>query len=109
MSDDPNIWTRILSSRSPEAWVAIIAGALYVWRKGEEQPRAARTVECSISALIGYALGPDAAAWSGAPEVISFLLVTTLGYLALDLAVALLRDRELLRSIVARRLGGRDE
>ncbi|MDO5528683.1 MAG: hypothetical protein Q4F71_04690 [Paracoccus sp. (in: a-proteobacteria)] len=65
--------------------------------------------KAGISGLLDYAVGPEAAAWFGAPEVIAFLLVTTLGYLALDFTTALSRDRDLLFSIVARRLGRHDE
>lgn len=108
MSDDPNIWERIASGRTPEVWIAIAAGTLYVYRKSENPSRVTRVIEAGISCMLGYAVGPDAASWAGINPAIAHLLISSLGYLMLDVLTSVVADRAILKSIIVKRLGGKD-
>lgn len=106
MSDDPNIWERIASARTPEVWIAIAAGTLYVYRKSENPKRITSVIEAGISGMLGYAVGPDASKWVGVNDALGVLLVTALGYLALDVITSVVADRAVFKEIIIRRLGG---
>lgn len=106
MADDPNNWRALAGARSPEAWIALIAGVLYVYRKSQHPSRLTRMIEAGISGMIGYSVGPDAAAWAGVNDVIAVLLLSSIGYLGLDVLTSIIADRAVIREILIRRLGG---
>lgn len=107
--DDPNLMERVASARSPEVWIALMAGILYVYRKSPHPSRVSRMIEAGISGMLGYSIGPDAAKWAGIHEAFSVLLVASLGYLALDVLSSIVSDRKVLRDIIIKRLGGGSE
>lgn len=106
MSDDPNIWERIASGRTPEVWIAIIAGTLYVYRKSDNPNRITRVIEAGISGMLGYSVGPDAASWAGVNDAMAVVMISSLGYLLLDVLTSVVADRAVLKEIIVRRLGG---
>lgn len=97
----------MIGSRSPEVWMALLAGAIYVWRKSATKGILMRSSEALISGLLGFSVGPDASIWSGANVAISTLLITTLGYLVLDALTSIVADRAVFREILIRYLGGK--
>ena len=63
-------------------------------------------IEAGISGMIGYSVGPGAAAWAGINDVIAVLLLSSIGYLGLDVLTSIIADRAVIREILIRRLGG---
>lgn len=106
MADDPNFWRTLIAHRPPEVWIALTAGAAYVFQKSAQRTMAGRVIEAGISGGIGYAVGPDAAAWAGINGALAAILVSALGYLALDVLTSLVADRAMVKEIILRRLGG---
>lgn len=106
MSDDPNLWQMIIGARSPEVWIALCAGTLYVYRKSQHPYWLSRVFEAGISGMLGYSFGPDAAAWAGISEALSVILLSSLGYLTLDVLTSIVADRAVIREILIKRLGG---
>lgn len=106
MTDNPQLWETISNARTPEVWVAILVGTLYVYKKSENPSRVARVVEAGISGMIGYSVGPDAAAWAGVNDAFAVLLMSSVGYLLLDVISSVIADRAVLKEIIVRRLGG---
>lgn len=106
MEPDPNLWRLIAGARSPEVWIALMAGALYVYRKSPHPSRTSRVIEAGISGMIGYSIGPDAAVWAGVNDALAVILLSSLGYLGLDVLTSIVADRATLREIIIRRLGG---
>lgn len=106
-NDRGSFISAILAARSPEVWVALFACALYVYRKSENPVRWVRVVEAGISAMLGFSVGPDAAAWAGINDVIAAALVGSLGYLVLDFMTSILRDREALKELLRLWLGAK--
>ncbi len=106
MDDDPNLWRSIAGARSPEVWIALIAGTLYVYRKSQHPSRLSRVIEAGISGMMAYPFGPDAAAWAGISEALAVILLSSCGYLLLDVATSIVADRAVLRDILVKRLGG---
>lgn len=92
--------------RPPEFWVGLVAAALYVFRKSESKSIWMRGIEAGISGGLGFALAPSAAQWAGGSEAIAAVLITSLGYLGLDVLTSLVADRAVIRDIIVRRLGG---
>ena len=92
-----------------EFWVALAAGVLIVIERHKEKSILSRAVIAAISAGIGYALAPDLASISGRSEVLAVMVLTTFGYLAIEIATGLFQDRDLIRDIVKTRLGGKGD
>lgn len=106
MSDNTDLWQTVINARSPEVWIAIGAGILYVYRKSPHPSRASRMIEAGISGMLGYSTGPAAAAWANVNDALAVVLITSLGYLALDVLTSVVADRAVLRDIIIKRLGG---
>lgn len=106
MSDKETIFQALMGGRSPEVWIALFAGTLYVYRKSENPSRMARVIEAGISCMLGYAVAPDAAEWAGANPALAHLAISSLGYLALDFATSIIADREALKQFLLAKLGG---
>lgn len=100
-------FVEVAATRSPEEWMALIAGALYVFRKSQTEGFG-RYIESGISGLLGFAVGPDASLWAGVNPALGTLLITTMGYLTLDATRSLVADRGFFKDIILRFIGGRD-
>lgn len=108
MMADPDTWWRVAyGARSPEVWAGIAAGMLYVFNKSPLPTRASRMLEAVVSGLLAYSAGEWAAAFAGVHEAVAVILLASLGYAALDVARSLVADREILKEIIAKRLGGK--
>lgn len=92
-----------------EFWVALASGMAWVARQSEAKGPIARMLEAGLSGGIGYALAPDLAQWAGRSETLTVFVVSAFAYLALDVFTSLFSDREALRAILIRRLGGRGD
>jgi len=92
-----------------EYWVALGVVLLIVIERGMKARtgRVQQALMASISAGMGVALSPSLAAWSGRSETLVVMAVTAFGYPAIDTLAALVADREAMREIIVRRLGGR--
>lgn len=106
MSDNPDLWQTIANARSPEVWIALIAGTVYVYQKSPRPSRVARMVEAGISGMLGYSVGPEAAQWAGVNDALAVVLISSLGYLFLDVLTSVVADRAFLRDFIIKRLGG---
>lgn len=106
MADDPSLWRTLLAHRPADIWVALAVGAAYVFQKSAQQTRTGRVIEAGISGGLGYAVGPDAAAWAGINGALAAVLVTALGYLTLDVLTSLVSERAMVKEIILRLLGG---
>lgn len=106
MSDKETVWGLISNGRSPEVWIAIAAGMLYVYQKSDNNSKMARAIDAGISGMIGYSVGADAAEWAGIQPALGVLLVSALGYLTLDAMRSIVADRKALKAIIVNRLGG---
>lgn len=91
--------------RPIEFWVALIAGMLIVIERHKEKPMVARALIAAISGGIGYSMAPEVAAYTGRSEVLAVMVLTTFGYLVIDLTTSLIQDRDFVKDIVKSRLG----
>lgn len=104
---EPEIWWHVAArARSPEVWAGIAGGMIYIWMKSPLTNTSARIAESSVGGLLAYATGKWAAEWAGIAEPLAVILITAVGYPALDVARSLVADREILKDIIIRRLGG---
>ena len=95
-------------SKPVEFYVAIVAAAIYVYDSNSERPLKSRFLITISSAMFGFSLGPTLADYVGFPEIIAAFLVTAIGFLILEIGTALIKDREYVKEIIKRRLGGPD-
>lgn len=107
MPIEPEFWWQTANgARSPEVWAGIAAGCIYVYSKSPLAHVSSRLAEASVSALLAYSAGPWCAAWAGVSEPVAVILLSSVGYLALDVARSIVADRKILAEIITRRLGG---
>lgn len=92
-----------------EYWFALAAGVGFVFMKNRTPSGIYGAAIAGISGLLSFSLAGDVSAWVGWPETIVLVLITAFGYLVLDTAVAVFEDRELVKSIIRKRLGDNDE
>ena len=95
-----------LITKPVEFYLSIVAAAIYVWESNTERPVVSRFLITISSALLGLSLAPTLSDYVGFPEIISAVLVTAVGFLVLEIAAALIKDREYVKEIIKRRLGG---
>lgn len=93
--------------KSTEHWIALAAAMIFVAMQHKEKPWFSRAGIAGISGAFGYSLSPEVA------QKVTFLgplgwtiVVTAFGYAALDIALSLISDREAIREIALRWLGG---
>ncbi|WP_217701812.1 hypothetical protein [Pseudooceanicola sp. HF7] len=64
-------------------------------------------IKTAASAFLAYGLSPTIAPWTRDSEVLAALGVMALGLIALDTATGLISDREFIKEMIRRRIGGR--
>lgn len=90
-----------------EYWAVLIGMVLYAAsRDAESQPLAKRLVKVGASAFLALGLSPSLAPWVSGSESIATVLIMAVGLVALDVLVALVADREFIKDLIRRRLGG---
>lgn len=90
-----------------EFWIALIGAVLYVASKdAEKSPVHKQLAKMAASGAFAYSLADELAPFTRGSESLAAILITVFGVLALNIATALISDRDLIRSIVKARLGG---
>lgn len=93
-----------------EYWAILIGMVLYVAARHAEREaiwrRVAKTGASSALALGGSA---DAAGWAGVPESLAVVAIMAFGLLALDVGTALVQDRDFIRAMIQKKMGGGNE
>ena len=93
---------------TPRHYIVLITAMIFVLMQHKEKPWLARFAIAGSSGGMGYAVAPEiAASVSFLGEVTAMGLITALIYGALDMAMSLIADREAIKAIVQKRLGGK--
>lgn len=100
MPEQPHSWLLLIISKSPESWLSIIGGSIYVWIKSGNIKRIGRAMEAGLSGLISVALGPDIIAATSYPASFVYFTVAVLGFLVLDMSMSIIADKEELKIII---------
>ncbi len=90
-----------------EYYVALAASMLFVLTQHKEKTWLSRSAIAGSSGGIGYATAPDVAMMVGRSEILAVVVITAFSYFLLDACGALLADREAIKEMVKRRLGGK--
>ena len=93
-------------TKSTEYYLALAAGVLFVILQHKEKPWGIRVGIAGVSGLMGYSLAPDVAAFFARSEALAVTLIAAFSYAVLDTIGALLADRETIKQIIRRRMGG---
>jgi len=93
--------------RSVEFYIALIAAALFVYETNKEKTFRSRFLITLTSAGLGFSVAPELSHWVGGSLVITGILVTALGFLALEVASAIVSDRNFIKELVKNRFGGK--
>ena len=90
-----------------EYWAVLAGMVIYVaTRDAESEALTRRLLKTAASALLTIGLSPEVAARLGVSEVLSAVGLMAFGMLGLDVATALIKDREFIRELIRSRLGG---
>ena len=99
MPEQPHSWLHLIISKSPESWLSIIGGSIYVWIRSGNIKLIGRSLEAGLSGLISVALGPDIISATGYPAPFVYFSIAVLGFLVLDTFMSILADKEELKTI----------
>lgn len=92
-----------------EFWAVVLGMAVYVaTRDAETEAFPKRAAKTFASALLAYGLAPEIAPWTGNNEIVAAVVVMAFGLLVLDVMTALLLDRDFIKEVIRKRLGGGD-
>ena len=91
-----------------EFWLILVGMTLYVAsRDAEKEPFRRRVTKTAASILLTLGLAERlalAAPWMG--ETGAAVLIMTVGLIALDVATALVQDRQFVKDLILRKVGG---
>lgn len=90
-----------------EYWAVLAGMVIYVaTRDAEAEALTRRLLKTAASALLTIGLSPEVAARLGVSEVLAAVGLMAFGMLGLDVATALIRDRDFIRELIRSRFGG---
>lgn len=90
----------MLASKAPEAWIAILGGAAYVWHKSGKITRKERAIEAGIAAIISIALGEDVVVVTGYPPALVHFVIAVFSFAILDFTSSMFADKEELSAAI---------
>lgn len=90
-----------------EYWAVLIGMVLYAAsRDAEKEALWRRVVKTCASAFLAVGLSTDLAPYLRGSESAATIVVMALGLIALDVATALIGDRQFVKDLIKARLGG---
>lgn len=90
-----------------EYWAVLAGMVIYVaTRDAEAEALSRRLLKTAASALLTIGLSPEVAARLGVSEIMAAVGLMAFGMLGLDVATALIKDREFIRDLIKSRIGG---
>lgn len=94
--------------RPLEYWAALVGMAIYIAsRDAEQEALSRRLIKTCASGLLAFGTAPTLAGYFNDNEIIATVIIMAVGLFALDTATALVADREFIKELVRRRMGGR--
>lgn len=96
--------------KSLEYWAVMCGMAIYVaTRDAERESIGVRIGKTLMSALLAFGLAPSLAVWLSGSEMFATVAIMAFGQILLDVATAIARDKDFIKSLVQKRMGGGDE
>lgn len=90
-----------------EYWAVLIGMVLYAaTRDADRQPWAKRYGKVLASAFLALGLSPELAPYLRGSETLATVAVMAVGIVVLDVIVAVVADRDFIKSLIRERLGG---
>jgi len=94
-------------NRPLEYWAVLVGMVLYVAaRHAETEALWRRMAKTGASAALALGGSNDLAQWFSIPESLAVVGIMAFGLLALDVGTAVVQDRDFIKDIVKRKLGG---
>lgn len=106
MIEPESLWLAAYQSRTLEVWAGIAAGCIYVYTKSPLPTKTAKLGEAAVSGLLAFSAGTYVSEWARVPESVAVILLSSMGYLILDVARSVVADRDVLKEVIIKRLGG---
>jgi len=96
--------------REWEFWAVVLGMSLYVSsRDAEKEPLIRRIGKTAASAFLAYGLADGVAPYVGDSPTFAAVVVMGFGLILLDLGTALLMDRALIKDLIRRKIGGKND
>lgn len=94
-------------NKSIEYWLVLIGMVFYASAKdAEKEPLIRRLAKVAASAFLALGLSSELAPYLRGSETAATVCVMGFGLIALDVMTALLSDREFIKDVLRKRLGG---
>lgn len=93
-----------------EYWLVLIGMAIWViTRDAEREPIIRRSSKTLASGLLAVGVSPGLSEYLDGSEIWATVLVMALGLFILDTATALVADRDFIKDLIRRKIGGKGE
>lgn len=93
--------------KSWEFWAVIVGMAFYVvTRDAETESLAKRITKTLASALLAFGLSAEIAPYMGDNQIAGALCIMAFGLILLDLITALILDKDFIKSVIVKKVGG---
>jgi hypothetical protein len=103
----PEWIVRLMLQKPLEYWAVLIAMVLWTSaRDAEREPLMRRVAKTIASAFLTYGLTPSLAPYMRNNELFAIVAIMALGLIVLDVSTALIGDREFIKRLITRKLGG---
>ena len=95
----------MMMNKPIEFWVALMAAIAFVANRNKSEPFITRIVIAGISGGLGFSLSAEMSEWWGKSEILVVILLTALGYIALEVLVAIVADKDLMIDFIRKQIG----
>lgn len=90
-----------------EYWAVLLGMVIYVGMKNADTDSLRKRIgKTGASALLAIGFAPELAVYTRNSETIAAAVIMSLGLILLDAATALIMDREFIKEMVRKKLGG---
>lgn len=97
----------MLGSKTVEFWAVIIGMSVYIaTRDAETESVSKRASKVVASGFLAIGLSPVMSDYFGIGETASAVVIMAFGLIILDLLTALVKDREFMKELIKKKLGG---
>ncbi|MER5174006.1 hypothetical protein [Thioclava sp. GXIMD2076] len=94
-------------SKPIEYWAVLAGMVIYVaTRDAEREPLVKRLAKTAASAFLTVGLSPSVAPYVRGSEVLAAVAIMSVGLIVLDVLTAMVRDRDFLKDMIRKKLGG---
>ena len=100
MMESQNLLLQLLDQKTPEAWLSMLAGTIYVWVKSGNKSRVGKAIEAGLAGILSYSISPDIIDKTEYPATFVYFAVASFGFFVLDVLSSIIADKDELKILI---------